>query len=65
MSLVDTGPLLLGYVERYSPKEYSQLNVPLGLNDWAQINGRNTLSREEMSDLSAWLLSCSINTISD
>jgi lipopolysaccharide/colanic/teichoic acid biosynthesis glycosyltransferase len=54
MSLVGPRPLLLRYVERYSPEQRRRLEAPPGLTGWAQINGRNSLSWEERFHLDVW-----------
>jgi lipopolysaccharide/colanic/teichoic acid biosynthesis glycosyltransferase len=43
MSLVGPRPLPVRYVERYSPRQATRLEVRPGLTGWAQIHGRNAL----------------------
>jgi lipopolysaccharide/colanic/teichoic acid biosynthesis glycosyltransferase len=54
MSLVGPRPLLMQYLERYSPEQARRHDVHPGLTGWAQINGRNALSWEERFKLDVW-----------
>ena len=54
MSLVGPRPLLMQYLERYTPQQARRHEVPPGLTGWAQVNGRNALSWEEKFDLDVW-----------
>lgn len=54
MSLVGPRPLLVQYLERYSPEQKRRHEVPPGLTGWAQINGRNALSWDEKFRLDVW-----------
>lgn len=47
MSLVGPRPLLMRYLERYSPTQARRLEVPPGLTGLAQVSGRNAQSWEE------------------
>ncbi len=54
MSLVGPRPLLMQYLERYSPEQARRHDVLPGLTGWAQINGRNAISWEEKFRLDVW-----------
>jgi sugar transferase EpsL len=54
MSLVGPRPLLVRYLERYSPEQMRRHDVPPGLTGWAQINGRNAISWDDKFALDVW-----------
>jgi sugar transferase EpsL len=54
MSLVGPRPLLLEYLDRYTPHQRKRHNVRPGITGWAQINGRNAISWEQKFDLDVW-----------
>lgn len=54
MSLVGPRPLLVQYLERYSPEQARRHDVLPGITGWAQVNGRNALTWEEKFALDVW-----------
>jgi len=54
MSLVGPRPLLMEYLDRYTPEQAHRHNVKPGITGWAQINGRNALTWEEKFTLDVW-----------
>jgi lipopolysaccharide/colanic/teichoic acid biosynthesis glycosyltransferase len=54
MSLVGPRPLLMQYLERYSPEQARRHHALPGITGWAQINGRNALSWEDKFALDVW-----------
>ena len=54
MSLVGPRPLLMRYLDRYTPEQFRRHEMPPGLTGWAQVNGRNALSWEEKFELDVW-----------
>lgn len=47
MSLVGPRPLLMSYIERYSPSQARRMEVLPGLTGLAQVNGRNSQTWDE------------------
>jgi len=54
MSWVGPRPLLMQYLERYSPEHARRHEVLPGITGWAQVNGRNALTWEEKFKLDVW-----------
>ena len=54
MSLVGPRPLLVAYLERYTPEQARRHEVLPGITGWAQVNGRNALTWEEKFKLDVW-----------
>ena len=54
MSLVGPRPLLMQYLERYTPEQARRHEVRPGITGWAQVNGRNAITWEEKFKLDVW-----------
>jgi lipopolysaccharide/colanic/teichoic acid biosynthesis glycosyltransferase len=54
MSLVGPRPLLMQYLDRYSPEQARRHDVLPGITGWAQIHGRNALTWEDKFRLDVW-----------
>lgn len=54
MSLVGPRPLLVAYLERYTPEQRRRHDVLPGMAGWAQINGRNLLTWEQKFSYDLW-----------
>ncbi len=54
MSLVGPRPLLMRYLDRYTPQQFRRHLTPPGITGWAQINGRNNVSWEDKFALDVW-----------
>jgi lipopolysaccharide/colanic/teichoic acid biosynthesis glycosyltransferase len=54
MSLVGPRPLLMEYLERYSPEQMRRHEVYPGLTGWAQVNGRNAITWEDKFRYDVW-----------
>jgi len=53
-SLVGPRPLLMGYLEWYTPEQARRLDVLPGITGWAQVCGRNTISYAETFTMDVW-----------
>ena len=54
MSVVGPRPLLMEYLERYSPEQMRRHDAYPGLTGWAQVNGRNAITWEDKFSLDVW-----------
>ena len=54
MSLVGPRPLLMQYLDRYTPEQARRHEVRPGITGWAQVNGRNALTWEQKFALDVW-----------
>jgi lipopolysaccharide/colanic/teichoic acid biosynthesis glycosyltransferase len=54
LSLVGPRPLLMQYLERYTPAQARRHEVLPGITGWAQVNGRNAISWDEKFALDVW-----------
>jgi len=54
MSLVGPRPLLMKYLERYTPEQMRRHSVRPGITGWAQVNGRNAITWEHKFALDVW-----------
>jgi len=54
MSIVGPRPLLMKYLDLYSPEQARRHDVLPGITGWAQINGRNDLSWEDKFRFDVW-----------
>jgi lipopolysaccharide/colanic/teichoic acid biosynthesis glycosyltransferase len=54
MSLVGPRPLLMEYLERYTPEERRRHDMPPGITGWAAVNGRHAIKFKERLELDVW-----------
>lgn len=54
MSFIGPRPLLIEYLERYTPEQMRRHEVLPGISGWAQVNGRNAISWQEKFKYDVW-----------
>ena len=54
MSLVGPRPLLVQYLDHYTPFQRKRQDVLPGLTGWAQIHGRNAITWDDRFALDVW-----------
>lgn len=54
MSIVGPRPLLMQYLDRYTPEQARRHKVKPGITGWAQINGRNAMTWEQKFEYDVW-----------
>jgi len=54
MSLIGPRPLLMQYLDRYTPEQARRQEIKPGISGWAQVNGRNAITWDEKFKLDVW-----------
>jgi len=54
MSIIGPRPLLMQYMNLYTPEQIRRHEFKPGITGWAQVNGRNAISWEDKFKLDVW-----------
>ncbi len=54
MSFIGPRPLLVQYLDHYSPEQMRRHELTPGISGWAQVNGRNTIDWEDKFKYDVW-----------
>lgn len=54
MSLVGPRPLLMEYLDKYTPRQARRHEVRPGITGWAQVNGRQAITFSKRLELDVW-----------
>ncbi len=61
MALIGPRPLLVRYLELYTPEQARRHNVRPGITGWAQVNGRNNVTWTKKFEMDVWYVdNCSM-----